>query len=569
MKKLTLKFVLVCLGVLPLFVASLIITLRSTSMVKKIALTEIESKLHSAVDIAADHFEEMAENGDGTFVLNDEGVLVAGGLVELQPDDDYFGSALDEDVYLTLFYGDTRYGTSIKDESGKLVVGTQASEAVIADVLKGGQTKFIDHVEIVGEDFSGYYIPMKDGSGNTFGMMFAGAPYADTAKEINKNVVSLVVMVIISLVIFGAIAVIVAIAVNKRINAIAVHINDLSDGDFATPIIEENKIKELADITDNLETMRGKLGEVIGEIIDHANAVEQSANVTEERIADSQKMSEDINNAVYGLAQGATSMAENVQDTNDLTQNIGNSVNEVLSSAHSNIDMADAVYQNSIDVQHQLEHLKEEDKETDAKAGEVQDSVNETARVVDEISTAAEAIISIASQTNLLALNASIEAARAGEAGKGFAVVADSIKDLAAQSNESAKEITDMLTRISTLSEQNKTLTQTIKEATSNESVAFDRMSDAFDNMEHQLEQTEEGNKAIAALVESVNRDKEAILEAVESLSSISEQNAASTEETSASLNQLTENMESIVGEARELKNISSNLKESIAFFRV
>lgn len=568
MKKVSLKFVLICLGILPLLVASLTITLRSASMVKNIALTEIESKLHSVADAAANHFNEMAESGDGTWVMDGD-VLTVGGLVQLDRQDDYFSAALNEDVYLTLFYGDTRYGTSIKDEKGQPVINTKASDAVIADVLKGGQNKFIDHVEIVGQDFSGYYIPLKDRSGATVGMMFAGTPYEDTEKEINKNVRSLVVIVIISFIIFGAVAVLVASLVNKRINALAVHINSLSDGDFATPIIEQNKIRELAQITDDLETMRGKLGEVIMEIVAHADAVEESANLTEEHIADSQKMSADISNAVDGLAQGASSMAENVQNTSDLTHNIGNSVNEVLTSATANIEMADAVYQNSIHVQQQLEHLKEEDKETDAKAGEVQNSVNETARVVDEISTAAEAIINIASQTNLLALNASIEAARAGEAGKGFAVVADSIKELAAQSNESAKEITDMLARISALSEQNKQLTQTIKEATGEESVAFDKMSIAFDDMEHQLEQTEEGNKNIETLVQSVNRDKDAIMDAIESLSSISEENAASTEETSASLAQLTQNMRSVVDQAKELKDIAGNLKQSISFFKI
>jgi methyl-accepting chemotaxis protein len=75
-------------------------------------------------------------------------------------------------------------------------------------------------------------------------------------------------------------------------------------------------------------------------------------------------------------------------------------------------------------------------------------SVADLAERAQGIATVLDVIRSIAEQTNLLALNAAIEAARAGEQGRGFAVVADEVRALAHRTQESTREIEQMIAAI-------------------------------------------------------------------------------------------------------------------------
>ena len=190
-----------------------------------------------------------------------------------------------------------------------------------------------------------------------------------------------------------------------------------------------------------------------------------------------------------------------------------------------------------------------------------------TNQSAQEIQSAADVITDIADQTNLLSLNASIEAARAGENGKGFAVVADEIRKLAEQSAESARQITGI---IEILIKNSNTTVDTMEKVTTmieKQSSELDKTKTVFNSLNSEIGEVGNAVENIRVEVDKLNDVRDTVLSAVQSLASIAEQNAAVTEQTSASMEELRQIVAECTPQVEKIIDTSKGLAENISVF--
>lgn len=271
--------------------------------------------------------------------------------------------------------------------------------------------------------------------------------------------------------------------------------------------------------------------------------------------------------AVSEVAEGASSQAE---ETADATSNVI-SMGDMIEKANSDVErlsessrlIGEAVDEATGILNELLAINEKAVKSIDM----IYERTNTTNKSVEDIKAAINIITSIAEETNLLSLNASIEAARAGEQGRGFAVVASQIQKLAEQSNESAKQIEDITEKLIEDSQQAVSGMQDVREIMNKQSMNVKNTNSAFDKVKDNIEVSIEGVKEITGLTEKLDSTRTAVTDTVQNLSAIAEENAASSQECSASVTEVCNIMERVTNDAVRLKEISKVIDDQIKEF--
>lgn len=278
---------------------------------------------------------------------------------------------------------------------------------------------------------------------------------------------------------------------HEMIAEISYILGEMGEGNYQFAI-EKEYVGEFVEIKESII----KIGEAMRETLHTMRDVAEQIDGGSEQLAC----------AAQDLAEGSTIQATQVAEVAEAIKRMADSMSSNAVAAEESVAIASDAGKTLVTGNEKMQELKV--------------AIGEISKCSEEIGTIINAIEDIAEQTNLLSLNAAIEAARAGEAGRGFAVVAEQVKNLAEESARAAGKTTELIQ-------------MTIDAVDKGIEIADATAANMTEVMGGAMEATEKMGQ-IARMLDEEAANMQEINETVASVSSVVDNNSATSEETAA-----------------------------------
>lgn len=394
--------------------------------------------------------------------------------------------------------------------------------------------------------------------------------YSNSEIVYKKTLITLISLLIVCAIITLILSIVIIRSIVIPVNRVTTKLKEISqsNGDL-TQRIGYKSNDEIGELSSNFDLFVDKLQTIISEVAASAVTISSSSNQLNMATVVSTQALEEISNTVVKIASSTSDGAAAAEETTErLTEAAKFSEATAIASKNTtnNSRKAKEVAEDSAvkisEIVSSITDIADSSKEVSVLINELDESSKKIGDII-------KIITSISEQTNLLALNAAIEAARAGDAGRGFNVVADEIRKLADESNNAAREISELVkenqlkstSAVNSVGEVEEKVSLGVNIA-SEVGKSIQNIIENIQDIVNRIEQIDNANEEQAQSSKEVER-------AISSIAATSNEIAGGTENISASIEEQISTMTEIEEATERLSEMANKLKDITSGFKV
>lgn len=412
------------------------------------------------------------------------------------------------------------------------------------------------------------YLFMYSKVGETGAMICSLIPEATITGQASKIRSFTILIVIIACIIAVFTGIFIATGIDKTIKGIISGLRKAAQGDL-TVEFHTNRNDEFRTLINEIQNTFSNMKDLISQVNLLSGKVEDSSSQVNQTSLLFLKNTENITRAINEIEQGVMQQAKDAEECLMQMDNLSNKIKLVSDNTKEIGHIANNVKEAIIEGTDCTNELNIQTKSTIEITTNIINAIEVLAEKSVVVTKIINVIQEIANQTSLLSLNASIEAARAGEYGRGFSVVANEIRNLAEKSSQSVKEIQKI---INSIMSDTKSAVETAKKVES----VIDLQENAVNNT---ISSYNKINESVEKLIIYLNHISESVdniegarvstLNAIENISAVLEEVAASTGSVGQTANDQLKSVEALNESADILKENAGDLSQAIQKFTV